>query len=425
MIGVSSSSRSFTSLGRYLVAGRDGNAEGRIVWSSARNLPTNDPELAAKIMRATASQNVRVAQPVYHLALSFDPRDVVDRAAMERVADRVLAELKLNQHQAIIVAHGDRAHPHMHILVNRVHPETGRVWDRWQDYALIQRALREEERALGLRQVETGRAVDRDDDVGTSIAVDAGAQKQVGEHREPAGRELLAAIREDLAAHDRVSQFGQERFGAERDVSGAQAKRDQIESAIQRYNRSESALDGSLARAYQDPHAAKAAFLAAADQSGERDAARMMREKPEVFGPVRMAGTQTGRGTAGPPEAIAAVREAAGYGLEFLAARREIGKLLERQRHHAIPMREGIEAIRETLGDAIAVARGRLESIRAAERTLPSQDRLELRLAQRLRQLSLPEFEKLRLMLTPPHLSLTHKLRQMVRDAALGRDGEQ
>ena len=169
MIGVSSSSRSFTSLGRYLVSGRDGNAEGRIAWSSARNLPTNDPELAAKIMRATASQNVRVAQPVYHLALSFDPRDIVDRAAMERVADRVLAELKLNQHQAIIVAHGDRAHPHMHILVNRVHPETGRVWDRWQDYTLIQRALREEERALGLRQVETGRISEREGGAAASL----------------------------------------------------------------------------------------------------------------------------------------------------------------------------------------------------------------------------------------------------------------
>src|SRR5438270_5818438 len=80
MIGVSSSSRSFKSLGRYLVVGRSGDEQGRVAWSTGRNLPTDDPELAAKIMRATAAQNVRTEQPVYHLALSFDPHDAVDRA---------------------------------------------------------------------------------------------------------------------------------------------------------------------------------------------------------------------------------------------------------------------------------------------------------------------------------------------------------
>src|SRR3954470_1983297 len=131
MIGVSSSSRSFKSLGNYLVIGRGGDDPNRVAWSTARNLPTDDPQLAAKIMRATASQNVRVDQPVYHLALSFDPRDVVDRQQMERVADRVLAELGLRDYQCLIVAHGDRQHPHLHILINRVHPSSHKAWDRW------------------------------------------------------------------------------------------------------------------------------------------------------------------------------------------------------------------------------------------------------------------------------------------------------
>jgi hypothetical protein len=38
-------------------------------------------------------------------------------------------------------------------MVKRVHPETGRGRDRWQDRVTTQRALREEERALGLREV--------------------------------------------------------------------------------------------------------------------------------------------------------------------------------------------------------------------------------------------------------------------------------
>src|SRR6266550_7988196 len=126
MIGVSSSNKSFRVLARYLSEGRTGVAQNRVGWVASRNLPTDDPELAARIMRATAGQNVRVKEPVYHLALSFDPGDAVDRAAMERVADRVLETLGLQEHQVLIVAHADRKHAHMHLMVNRVHPETGR-----------------------------------------------------------------------------------------------------------------------------------------------------------------------------------------------------------------------------------------------------------------------------------------------------------
>ena len=145
MIGVSSSNKSFRVLARYLAEERNAEEQKRVAWATSRNLPTDDPDLAARIMRATSAQNVRVKDPVYHLALSFDPGDTVDRAGMERVADRVLEALHLQEHQVLIVAHADREHAHMHLMVNRVHPETGRVWSRWQDYPTIQRVLREEE----------------------------------------------------------------------------------------------------------------------------------------------------------------------------------------------------------------------------------------------------------------------------------------
>src|SRR5712691_7454192 len=72
---------------------------------------------------------------------------------MQAVADRVLEDLGLAEHQALLVAHQDRAHPHVHIMVNRVHPETGVAWERWQDRPRIERTLRELERTLGLREV--------------------------------------------------------------------------------------------------------------------------------------------------------------------------------------------------------------------------------------------------------------------------------
>ncbi len=153
MIAKTSSGRSFVGLQEYLIHGRDRDQENRAEWTVSRNLGTDDPELAAALMRATAAQNPRVEYPVYHLTIAFDPDDPVNREMMERVADRALNELGLSEHQALLVAHNDREHAHVHIMVNRVHPDTLRAWERWQDRPAIERVLREEEHELGLRSV--------------------------------------------------------------------------------------------------------------------------------------------------------------------------------------------------------------------------------------------------------------------------------
>lgn len=153
MIGKVIRGRGFAGLARYLELGRNGNDPGRVEWIEARNLPTNDPQTASLLMRATAAQSDRIQKPVYHIALSFDPDDAVDRATMLRVADRLLRDLGLQEHQALIVAHGDTRHAHLHIMVNRVHPQTYRAWDPRHDFAQIERSLREQERELSLRAV--------------------------------------------------------------------------------------------------------------------------------------------------------------------------------------------------------------------------------------------------------------------------------
>ena len=56
-----------------------------------------------------------------------DPADGVDWAKMERVPDRVLDRPALAANQAVIVAHRGREHAHVHLLVNRVHPDTDRA----------------------------------------------------------------------------------------------------------------------------------------------------------------------------------------------------------------------------------------------------------------------------------------------------------
>src|SRR2546427_2956771 len=153
MITTTSSGRRFAALARYLLRGRSGEETERVAWTAGRNLGTDDPEVAAIVMQVTADRNVRVGSPVYHLTINFDPADPVTPEQMQAVADRVLSNLGLAECQALMVAHQDRAHPHVHIMVNRVHPVTGVAWDRWQDRPRIERSLRALEREFGLREV--------------------------------------------------------------------------------------------------------------------------------------------------------------------------------------------------------------------------------------------------------------------------------
>lgn len=331
MIAMSSSSRSFESLGTYLVAGRSGLERDRVAWSVSRNLPTDDPELAARIMRATAAQNVRVDKPVYHLALSFDPTDVVDRAAMERVADRVLAALRLEEHQVVIVAHKDRGHPHVHLLVNRVHPETGRVWSRWQDQRVVQQVLRDEERALGLRQVQGTLAL-RPDVIERINCVSEDAQQATSSgHGEvpPRAGKSYAAVEElatDLRSYERVAELSQLQYVARVEADAARARAAQLESAFERARAAEQAFVVALGVVYRDPQEARRAFVDLIAQRRVEDATRIMRDVPEHFGALITVEARRLLGRGHPDDSVArtAAPEAADLGAAAVAAERAL-----------------------------------------------------------------------------------------------------
>ena len=432
MIGISSSSRSFAALGKYLVNGRDGPSEERVAWTTARNLPTDDPQLAAKIMRASASQNLRVKEPVYHLALSFDPRDAVSRATMERVADRVLSELKLKEHQAVIVAHGDRAHSHVHILVNRVHPETGKVWDRWQDYSTIQRALREEEQALGLRRVERGLVSTHERDGlprdGREELELAQRARHIASTEVRATREERDGLRRDLGTYVQVTELAHQRHIAERGVAAARAYLEQLDFAVARSARAEAGLDDAIRRAYRDPATARVSFLSAVEKAGAKEASRMMREQPEQFGELKA--DQSRRGLFGSSRstdsARLAAREASALFSEVASARVEVARLVDRD---PAQIQKGqppaaLKPTGEHAHERLSAAQVRLDAVRSAELRLPARDQMEARLVSSLQRLAPPEFARFERALRGQHLNVARKLRQMVRDAALGRDGD-
>lgn len=122
----------------------------RVAWISFRNLAgVDDPAEAAKVMRAMAAENERVARPVYHFGLSLQPGEHLDRPRWEDAIDKVLRRMGLADHQAVLVSHRDSGHEHVHIVVNRVGP-TVAAWSIHDDVVKAREVVRQVERDLSL-----------------------------------------------------------------------------------------------------------------------------------------------------------------------------------------------------------------------------------------------------------------------------------
>jgi Ti-type conjugative transfer relaxase TraA len=143
--------KSFGGLIAYLTEGsRDALNPDRVAWTSCRNLDgVNDPARVAQVMRAHASQNPRAENPVYHFGLSLHPAEHLSPEQWDQAVDRVLQRLGLGRHQALIVAHRDTDHEHVHVIVNRV-GDDDRTWRKDMDLVKSKGAIRLIEVEYGL-----------------------------------------------------------------------------------------------------------------------------------------------------------------------------------------------------------------------------------------------------------------------------------
>jgi len=94
---------------------------------------------------------------VYQVILSWEsgneekgiPPDNPSREEMEESVDRVRENLGLADHQTWMVAHKDTGTPHVHVMINRVDPETGKMWSAGWDYPKVFNTIRELEKEHG------------------------------------------------------------------------------------------------------------------------------------------------------------------------------------------------------------------------------------------------------------------------------------
>lgn len=135
--------QSFRDLSAYLFNGRLETPDAdRAEWAEAINCHCSDPSQAWAEMAWTyqhanelkAAAGVRRGGqrnefPVWHVSLNWRDDEQPDRAAMMAAARSVLQRFSLEDHQALIVAHNDTGHAHVHLMVNTVNPHNGKTVD--------------------------------------------------------------------------------------------------------------------------------------------------------------------------------------------------------------------------------------------------------------------------------------------------------
>lgn len=156
IIRIEASGSSFRGAGKYYLHDKASDAsmakelkpktDERVWFTDTRNLVSFDPELALDEMWRTAEDQAYLkmaaavarggrvcSDPVKTLSLSWHKEDAPTPEHMIEAADAFLRHMRWHEHQAVYVGHSDTGHRHIHVILNRVHPDTGRTLDDFRE----------------------------------------------------------------------------------------------------------------------------------------------------------------------------------------------------------------------------------------------------------------------------------------------------
>jgi hypothetical protein len=136
-------SGSFRRLFNYLTTERDADTgkpllRGDVVLSE--NLAGLDT--VAVQMEGIAFLNPRCKDALCHYELSWPPGERPTRQQWTDCALHTLKALGYDGHQFMVVAHDDRKHFHIHIMLNKVHPETFKAHTPYRNWLTLDAAMR-------------------------------------------------------------------------------------------------------------------------------------------------------------------------------------------------------------------------------------------------------------------------------------------
>lgn len=128
----------------------DQGVDSRVGEICITNCDSIEPQLAALEMLAVQQSNHRAkGDKTYHLVLSFNENP--SSAALKDMEERACKELGFDGHQRVSIMHRDTDHPHLHIAINKIHPERLTMREPYYDKQKLGTFCARMERLHGLR----------------------------------------------------------------------------------------------------------------------------------------------------------------------------------------------------------------------------------------------------------------------------------
>lgn len=143
---------SFASLNKYISGDKLDRETGEIIRNANDvRVETNclSAHTASAEMRAIADTNPRCKDPVYHCVLSWQTGENPTDAQMIEAAKAAQKSIGMDGHQYVYAIHRDTDNAHVHMCVNRVHPDTAKSVYPDRDFFKLDKCCREVELAQG------------------------------------------------------------------------------------------------------------------------------------------------------------------------------------------------------------------------------------------------------------------------------------
>ncbi len=143
---------SFTQLARYMA---DQKHDGeKVLAQTATNCQSEDLEWAVMEIEATQAKNTRAtSDKTYHLVISFPPGEEPTKEQLKDIEGEVCRFVGLGDHQRVSAVHNDTDCLHIHVAINKIHPETLKMVEPYYDHYRLAEACQSLEIKHDLQRV--------------------------------------------------------------------------------------------------------------------------------------------------------------------------------------------------------------------------------------------------------------------------------
>lgn len=142
---------SFSRLTSYITDEKTGGE--KVGFTNITNCMSDDIDLAVMEVEATQAMNTRAkSDKTYHLIVSFRSGENPTEDQLKDIEQSICEGIGLGDHQRLSATHTDTENLHIHIAINKIHPETHNLIEPFYDHYKLSELCQELEVKHGLEQ---------------------------------------------------------------------------------------------------------------------------------------------------------------------------------------------------------------------------------------------------------------------------------